>query len=48
MRVLTTNARAGAFSLGPVLMALLRGKAQRPRVNGGKRDDQSCRRISLP
>jgi replication initiation protein RepC len=27
LRVLTTKARAGEFSLGPVLMALLRGKA---------------------
>jgi len=27
LRVLTARARAGAFSLGPVLMALLRGKA---------------------
>lgn len=27
LRVLTAKARAGAFSLGPVLMALLRGKA---------------------
>jgi replication initiation protein RepC len=26
-RVLTAKARAGEFSLGPVLMALLRGKA---------------------
>jgi replication initiation protein RepC len=26
LRVLTTKARAGEFSLGPVLMALLRGK----------------------
>jgi len=27
LRVLTAKARAGEFSLGPVLMALLRGKA---------------------
>ena len=27
LRVLTEKARAGEFSLGPVLMALLRGKA---------------------
>ena len=27
LRVLTTKARSGEFSLGPVLMALLRGKA---------------------
>jgi replication initiation protein RepC len=27
LRVLTAKAREGAFSLGPVLMALLRGKA---------------------
>ena len=29
LRVLTAKARAGEFSLGPVLMALLRGKAAR-------------------
>ena len=31
LRVLTAKARAGEFSLGPVLMALLRGKAGRLR-----------------
>lgn len=30
LRVLTAKARAGEFSLGPVLMALLRGKAAKP------------------
>ncbi len=29
LRVLTAKARAGEFSVGPVLMALLRGKAGR-------------------
>ena len=38
LRVLTAKARAGEFSLGPVLMALLRGKAAkaaRERQEGG-------------
>ena len=38
LRVLTAKARAGEFSLGPVLMALLRGKAAkaaRQRRGGG-------------
>ncbi len=35
LRVLTAKARAGAFSLGPVLMALLRGKAARERRRAG-------------
>ena len=33
LRVLTAKARAGEFSLGPVLMALLRGKAAKARAS---------------
>jgi replication initiation protein RepC len=32
LRSLTEKARAGEFSLGPVLMALMRGRLERPRV----------------
>lgn len=35
LRVLTAKAREGEFSLGPVLMALLRGKAARERRRAG-------------
>ena len=39
LRVLTAKARAGEFSLGPVLMALLRGKAPKPRASARGRGD---------